>query len=107
MSNLLSNGEILGIRIQNLTSTAQLTHAGIYHFDSMSSNVNSNVSEEDRITNYSVGDFHAILMASSANINENGCRYGTLVVFTPRLLDDFGIGTIWDFKLALWTMLGK
>ena len=87
--------------IGTLSSPAQLTHNGFYAFGNCSADVNSNLdSGAGNFTDYNIGDFHALLIAGQWN--SNGCRYGTLIVTSPRFSGKFWIGRIWDYKFANW-----
>lgn len=87
--------------IGTLSSPSQLTHNGFYAFGNCSADVNSNLdSGAGNFTDYNIGDFHALLIAGQWN--SNGCRYGTLIVTSPRFSGKFWIGRIWDYKFANW-----
>ena len=98
-----------GIRIETLNSPSQLTQPGPYTIISMSSNVNSNIeSGGTQMTDYSIGDFSAILLSNSIT-QTNGCRYGILIVTTPRTGVSgswvIWIGRIWDYKFTNWKQI--
>ena len=88
--------------IYNLKSTSQLTHNGFYRFIFCSADVNNNLdSGAGSFTDYTVGDFHAILLANQCT-EEKGCQYGNLIVTSPRFIGRFWIGRIWNYKFSHW-----
>lgn len=96
-----NKGVIVGDDIGTLSSPSQLIHGGFYRFEHCSADVNSKLDPgKGGFTDYTTGDFHALLM--SASNNSNGCAYGTLIVTSPRFSGKFWIGGIWDYKFVNW-----
>lgn len=86
--------------IDTLSSIQQLTTPGFYKIVNISSAVNDNAGSNP-LSDYATGDFYGLLMGTSMN-STNGCRYGTLVLTSPRLVGDLWVGNIWDYKFAGW-----
>lgn len=87
--------------IGTLKSPSQLTHNGFYAFEYCSADVNSNLDNgAGNFTDYNTGDFHALLIAEQRN--SNGCRFGTLIVTSPRFAGKLWIGRIWEFRFTHW-----
>ena len=87
--------------IGTLKSPSQLTHNGFYAFEYCSADVNSNLDNgAGNFTDYNTGDFHALLIAEQWN--SNGCRFGTLIVTSPRFAGKLWIGRIWEFRFTHW-----
>ena len=86
--------------IDTLSSIQQLTTPGFYKIDNISSAVNDNTGSNP-LSDYAAGDFYGLLMGEVMN-STNGCRYGTLVLTSPRLVGDLWVGNIWDYKFAGW-----
>ena len=96
-----NKGVIVEDDIGTLSSPSQLIHCGFYRFEHCSADVNSKIEPgQGGFTDYTTGDFHALLM--SASNNSNGCRYGTLIVTSPRFSGNFWISRIWDYKFVKW-----
>lgn len=96
-----NKGVIVEDDIGTLSSPSQLIHCGFYRFEHCSADVNSKIEPgQGGFTDYTTGDFHALLM--SASNNSNGCRYGTLIVTSPRFSGNFWISRIWDYKFVNW-----
>lgn len=96
-----NKGVIVEDDIGTLSSPSQLIHCGFYRFEHCSADVNSKIEPgQVGFTDYTTGDFHALLM--SASNNSNGCRYGTLIVTSPRFSGNFWISRIWDYKFVNW-----
>lgn len=88
-------------RITTLSSPAQLTHAGFYSFAACSADVNSQVDEDSmKFTSYATGDFYAFLLGDQ--MTASGCRFGTLIITSPRFAGTFWIARIWERKFAGW-----
>ena len=100
--NIDKNKGIIGRDdIGTLSSPSQLTHNGFYAFVYCSADVNSNLDNgAGNFTDYNAGDFYALLIGGQWQ--SNGCRYGTLIVTSPRFSGKFWIGRIWDYKFANW-----
>ena len=100
--NIDKNKGIIGRdNIGTLSSPSQLIHSGFYRFEHCSVDVNSKIEPgQGGFTDYTTGDFHALLM--SASNNSNGCQYGTLIVTSPRFSGKFWISRIWDYKFINW-----
>lgn len=86
--------------IDTLSSIQQLTTPGFYKIDNISSAVNDNAGSNP-LSDYATGDFYGLLMGEIMN-STNGCRYGTLILTSPRLVGDLWVGNIWDYKFAGW-----
>ena len=87
--------------IGTLKSPSQLTHNGFYAFEYCSADVNSNLDNgAGNFTDYNTGDFRALLIAEQWN--SNGCRFGTLIVTSPRFVGKLWIGRIWEFRFTHW-----
>ena len=105
-SRLISNADLRDIfsgrdnYIDTLSSIQQLTTPGFYKIDNISSAVNDNAGSNP-LSDYATGDFYGLLMGESMN-STNGCRYGTLILTSPRLVGDLWVGNIWDYKFAGW-----
>ena len=96
-----NKGVICEDNIGTLSSPSQLIHSGFYRFEHCSADVNSKLDPgKGGFTDYTIGDFHALLM--SASNNSNGCAYGTLIVTSPRFSGKFWISIIWDYKFVNW-----
>lgn len=89
-----------GTNLATLNSPSQLTAPGFYYAEFMSNDVNAN-SGSNPMSDYSTGDFHMLLLAVNAN-STSGCRYGTLLVTSPRLTSSLWIGRIWDYQFTYW-----
>ena len=91
-------------RIDTLTSPKQLTHAGYYWFVACDETINANVAENKTFSDYSIGDFKGILL--SANVSsDKGCRYGTLIITSPRFKNYIWIVQIWDYNFNRFTKI--
>lgn len=88
-------------RIQNITSSSQLTHAGFYSFDKFDESIHTKFPS---FTDYDAGDFHCLLIGS--NVGPQGCAYGSLLIFTPRRKDRFWVATIWDREFINFYKVG-
>ena len=91
-------------RIDTLTSPKQLTHAGYYWFVACDETINANVAENKTFSDYTIGDFKGILL--SANVSsDKGCRYGTLIITSPRFKNYIWIVQIWDYNFNRFTKI--
>lgn len=91
-------------RIDTLTSPKQLTHAGYYLFAACDETINANVAENKTFSDYAIGDFKGILL--SANVSsDKGCRYGTLIITSPRFKNYIWIVQIWDYNFNRFTKI--
>lgn len=91
-------------RIDTLTSPKQLTHAGYYLFAACDETINANVAENKTFSDYTIGDFKGILL--SANVSsDKGCRYGTLIITSPRFKNYIWIVQIWDYNFNRFTKI--
>lgn len=96
------NGDIGMQTIATFKSPSQLSHNGFYSLYNCTSDVNDNLdSGAGSFTDYAVGDFCAILLTNQCT-KEKGCRYGTLIVTSPRFAGKLWIGRIWEFRFAHW-----
>lgn len=102
-ANTNQNKGVIGLdSIDTLSSPSQLTHNGFYDFGYCSADVNNNLdSGAGSFTDYATGDFQAILLTNHCT-KEKGCRYGTLIVISPRFTGYFWIARIWEFKFIHW-----
>lgn len=92
-------------KIDSLSSTSQLTHSGFYAFLTMTSKVNTDAGEEI-MSEYTTGDFYGILIGKDVS-SDNGCRYGTFIVTSPRINSGIWICTIWEYKFIHWYKIKK
>ena len=89
--------------VTTLSSPSQLTHAGFYRIVDCSVDVNSQVDADSmKFTAYTTGDFYAFLLGDKSKITTSGCRYGTLVITSPRFVGTFWIARIWEYKFVGW-----
>ena len=96
------NGDIGMQTIATFKSPSQLSHNGFYSLYNCTSDVNDNLdSGAGSFTDYAVGDFCAILLTNQCT-KEKGCRYGTLIVASPRFVGRIWIGRIWEFRFTHW-----
>lgn len=87
--------------INILSSPTQLKHDGFFRFLTCSDDVNSQTDEgAHKFTAHTVGDFYAFLVGNQAT--SSGCRYGTFIVTSPRLVGTFWIARIWEYKFTGW-----
>jgi len=86
--------------VDTLSGVTQLTHAGLYHFNSC-----NNICSE--FTDYGTGDFMGLLMSNNFYANNAGCRYGTLIMTSPRWGYRIWIIRIWDGAFNSAKMLGS
>lgn len=94
-------GEIKG---EKRTIPKQLTHAGYYWFAACDETINANVAENKTFSDYAIGDFKGILL--SANVSsDKGCRYGTLIITSPRFKNYIWIVQIWDYNFNRFTKI--
>lgn len=98
VNNNIANGLVNLEIISSLSSTTQLTHAGYYDVLDISNTINDNVVDTNTFTDYSVGDFKVLLISSS--FNDQGCRFGTLIITSPRFQCDFWTCQIWENKFV-------
>ena len=94
-------GVINNEAITTLSNPSQLTHAGFYRIAACSADVNSQVEADSmKFTAYTTGDFYAFLLGHQ--VTTSGCRYGTLVITSPRFVGTFWIARIWEYKFIGW-----
>ena len=94
-------GVINNEAITTLSNPSQLTHAGFYRIAACSADVNSQVDANSmKFTAYTTGDFYAFLLGHQ--VTTSGCRYGTLVITSPRFVGTFWIARIWEYKFVGW-----
>lgn len=86
--------------MQELTSPTQLTKATRYRFNTFNASINDDVQNGRTMTDYTVGDFQCELL--SVDVDENGCRFGTLLCTSPRLDGTLWITQIWGYKFYGW-----
>lgn len=91
--------------IGSLSSASQLTHPGFYTFPTITSEVNADAGEEI-MSEYTTGDFYGILIGKDVS-TDNGCRYGTLIITSPRIYTGIWICTIWEYKFIHWYKIKK
>ena len=99
ITNLKNNG-ISPVKLEIiplLTSPTQLTHAGFYAATQMDENVNADA--KNKFDDYGIGDFQFLLLTSIVSA-DNGCRFGTLIITSPRFENKFWVATIWDYKFV-------
>ena len=94
-------GVINNEAITTLSNPSQLTHAGFYRIAACSADVNSQVEADSmKFTAYTTGDLYAFLLGHQ--VTTSGCRYGTLVITSPRFVGTFWIARIWEYKFVGW-----
>ena len=103
--NVLNTNQQKGVinneAITTLSNPSQLTHAGFYRIAACSADVNSQVEADSmKFTAYTTGDFYAFLLGHQ--VTTSGCRYGTLVITSPRFVGTFWIARIWEYKFVGW-----
>lgn len=103
--NVLNTNQQKGVinaeDINILSSPTQLKHDGFFRFVTCSDDVNSQTDEgAHKFTAHTVGDFYAFLVGNQAT--SSGCRYGTFIVTSPRLVGTFWIAQIWEYKFTGW-----
>lgn len=103
--NVLNTNQQKGVinneAITTLSNPSQLTHAGFYRIAACSADVNSQVDADSmKFTAYTTGDFYAFLLGHQ--VTTSGCRYGTLVITSPRFVGTFWIARIWEYKFVGW-----
>lgn len=93
-------------RIETLSSPTQLTHAGFYAFVQCDETIDDDVSNtEQSFTDYSAGDFKGFLLATHT-YSDSGCRYGTLILTSPRVRDYVWIARIWEYEFTNFIKVG-
>ena len=99
------NGHTFSSYIDCLDSPKQLTHRGFYQIAKCSVAVNDEL-VDSIFSEYNKGDFYALAFGGAAFFSEaNGCRYGNLIVSSPRIQTGIWIGNIWDYQFASWIKL--
>ena len=91
--------------IGSLSSASQLTHSGFYAFLTITSKVNADAGEEI-MPEYTSGDFYGVLIGKDISA-DNGCRFGTLIITSPRINDGIWVCTIWEYKFIHWYKIKK
>ena len=91
--------------IGSLSSASQLTHSGFYAFLTITSKVNADAGEEI-MPEYTSGDFYGVLIGKDISA-DNGCRFGTLIITSPRINDGIWVCTIWGYKFIHWYKIKK
>lgn len=91
--------------IGSLSSASQLTHSGFYAFLTITSKVNADAGEEI-MPEYTSGDFYGVLIGKDISA-DNGCRFGTLIITSPRINDGIWVCTIWKYKFIHWYKIKK
>lgn len=95
---LLSEGKFTTYKtITELSDAGQLTHNGAYHINA--------IAESTGCPIYNIGDFHAMLLSGNVS-TDAGCRFGTLLLASPRIDDIWGC-RIWEYKFSKWTILNR
>ena len=90
LSALFNAGVFKSTSISSLSSPSQLIAAGIYSVAAITEDFCS------EFTDYSVGDFRCLLL-SAHTTSTSGCRYGNLLIFSPRISDRFWTIRIWEY----------
>lgn len=91
--------------IGSLSSPSQLKHPGFYIFPTITSEVNADAGTET-MTEYATGDFYGVLIGKDVSA-DNGCRFGTLIITSPRINGGIWGCTIWNYKFIHWYKIGK
>lgn len=95
---LLSGGKFTTYKtITELSDAGQLTHNGAYHINAIAKSTGCPI--------YNIGDFHAMLLSGNVSIDA-GCRFGTLLLTSPRI-DDIWVCQIWEYEFLKWTILNR
>lgn len=89
--------------IAELSSPTQLMHGGRFNIQSISAEINAHASANASLTDYATGDFHALLLAT--HFDAQGCRFGTLLLTTPRSPGRTWVGQIWEHEFRNWILL--
>lgn len=101
----VQKGSVFPDNIGSLSSPSQLKHPGFYAFPAITSEVNADAGTET-MTEYATGDFYGVLIGKDTSA-DNGCRYGTLILTSPRIYTGIWICTIWEYKFIHWYKIGK
>ena len=96
-------GEIQWSQIDTLSNVSQLSHSGWYNIAAFDTNIDSNCSEDRKFTNKSTGDFKCLLI--STHFEDNMCRFGTLLIFSPRWIEEFWVMRIWEKTIDGFTQI--
>ena len=91
-------------RIETLTSPRQLTHAGYYLFATCDETINDNVNSGETFSDYATGDFKGILLSTNV-YSDRGCKYGTLIIVSPRFKNCIWIARIWEYNFYSFTKI--
>lgn len=78
-------------------------HGGRFNIQSISAEINAHASANASLTDYVTGDFHALLLAT--HFDAQGCRFGTLLLTTPRSSGRTWVGQIWEHEFRNWIRL--
>lgn len=78
-------------------------HGGRFNIQSISAEINAHASANASLTDYATGDFHALLLAT--HFDAQGCRFGTLLLTTPRSSGRTWVGQIWEHEFRNWIRL--
>ena len=90
LSALFNAGVFKSTSISSLSSPSQLIAAGIYSVAAITEDFCS------EFTDYTVGDFRCLLL-STHTTSTSGCRFGNLLIFSPRISDRFWTIRIWEY----------
>ena len=92
--------------IAQLSSPAQLKFPGRCRMDTFTSDINSQLDDTAAsMYDYGIGDFHCLLLSNACTAE--GCRFGTLLVTSPRINGRMWLGQIWEYRFASWTLIAQ
>ena len=61
---------------------------------------------EEIMSEYTSGDFYGVLIGKDISA-DNGCRFGTLIITSPRIYGGIWVCTIWEYKFIHWYKIKK
>lgn len=96
-------GEIQWYNIDTLSNVSQLNHSGWYNIAAFSTNIDSNCPSDRKFTQKSTGDYKCLLI--STHFENNACRFGTLLIFSPRWVEEFWVMRIWESAIDGFTQV--
>lgn len=92
--------------LAQLSSSKQLKFPGRWRMDTFTSDINSQLEDTAAsMYDYGIGDFHCLLLSNACTTE--GCRFGTLLVTSPRIKGRMWLGHIWEYKFVSWTLIAQ
>ena len=92
--------------IAQVSSPEQLKFPGRWRMDTFTSDINSQLEDTAAsMYDYGIGDFHCLLLSNECTAE--GCRFGTLLVTSPRIEGRMWLGRIWEYKFVSWTLIAQ